>query len=458
MAGFGRQRSNEMDMLHGSLWSKIILFALPLALSSVLQQFFNSADMAVVGRYAGGRALAAVGSNGPVIGLLINLFLGLSVGANVVIAHHIGRGDRESVRDAVHTVIVISFASGMILLLIGVLGARTILTIMGAPDEILDLAVLYLRILCVSMPFTLAYNFGSAILRSVGDTRRPLYCLIASGMINVALNLVLVIVFELSVVGVAVATVVSQIIASAAVFWLLLHESGSVRVELKLLGVTKNELIRVFRIGIPAGLQGVVFSLSNVCIQSALNGLGYAVVAGSAASLSLEIFSFFVVVSFNQAAVTFTSQNWGAGKLDRCRQVYRITLICAILAVMIMDGSVLIFKEAVIGLFTEDPAVAELAFSRMKIVLTTHFLIATYEITASVMRGFGYSMTPSMITIFGTCALRLLWVWGVFPYFSSYSLLLAIYPISWIITGTAMIIAYRITSKKVYGIAPAPLA
>ena len=318
-------------MTHGSLWNKLLLFALPLAASSILQQLFNSVDTAVIGRFASSRALAAVGSNSSLIALMINLFIGISLGSNVIISRYIGQKAEEHVKAAIHTAIVVALCSGIFVLVLGQFIARPVLTLMGTPKDVLDLAVLYLRIYFLGMPFIMLYDFSSSILRSIGDSRRPLYALIAAGIINTGLNLILVIVFHLGVSGVAIATVVSNIVSSGILFYILLHEQEPIRVRLSDLSIDWGELKKILIIGVPAGLQGMVFSLANVCIQSMINSFGSNAIAGSAAALNFEFFAYFMVNAFAQTTVTFTSQNYGAGDFQRCKKVYRLCMIFSVI-------------------------------------------------------------------------------------------------------------------------------
>ena len=328
----------RMDMLHGSLLNKILLFALPLAASSILQQLFNSVDVAVVGKFASSQALAAVGSNGSVISLMINLFVGISVGASVVIANYIGQKNQRGIKNAIHTVSVVTLTSGILLLAIGLFSARPILEMMDTPDDVLDLAVLYLRIYFLGMPFFMIYNFGAAILRSMGDTKRPLYCLVIAGLINTALNLLLVIVFKMSVAGVAIATVVSNMFCAGMVIYILLHEQEPFRLEIKDIKISRPELRKMLQIGIPAGVQGMVFSIANVFIQAATNRFGSNAIAGSAAALTYEYYCYFVVNAFSQAAVTFISQNYGAGQIERCKKVFRQTMLLSVISCALLNG------------------------------------------------------------------------------------------------------------------------
>ena len=324
------QSAVRMDMLHGSLLNKILLFSLPLAASSILQQLFNSVDVAVVGKFASDQALAAVGSNASVISLMINLFVGISVGANVVIANYIGQKDERGIKSAVHTTSVIALVSGCLLLVVGLLIARPILEAMDTPDDVIDLAVLYLRIYFLGMPFFMIYNFGASILRSMGDTKRPLYCLVAAGMINTVLNLLLVIVFKMSVAGVAIGTVIANMFSAGVVIYILRHEKGPFKLDIKHLQIARPELRKVLQIGIPAGIQGMVFSIANIFIQAAVNRFGSAAIAGSAAALTYEYYCYFVVSAFSQAAVTFISQNYGAGQIERCKKIFRLTMLLSV--------------------------------------------------------------------------------------------------------------------------------
>lgn len=445
-----KPKSNKMDMLHGSLLDKILLFALPLAASSILQQLFNSADIAVVGRFAGSQAQAAVGSNSSVINLLINLFVGLSVGANAVIANYIGQRQKEKIRDAVHTVIVIALISGVFLLVLGVVIARPILVLMNTPENILEQAIVYLRIYFLGMPFIMFYNFGSAILRSKGDTKRPLYCLIISGVINLILNLILVIQFNLGVAGVAIATVISNVVSSGLILSFLLKEEESFRLYLNKLSLKKSPLFHVLRIGVPAGIQSMVFSLSNVCIQTAINSFGSDAVAGSTDALNFEYFTYFTITAFSQTAVTFTSQNFGARKDDRCKKVFRLCMTSSVIITGIMCAIFIIGRNSFIRIYTVDKAVIEFALIRMVHVLTFEWLASSYEISASALRGMGYSMLPAIITILGTCCFRLIWIYTIFVKYPSFDMLMSVYLVSWIITGTAMLTAYFILRKKAF--------
>lgn len=444
----GKKHSNQIDMLNGSLLDKIFKFALPLAASSILQQLFNSADVAVVGRFAGSEALAAVGGNASVISLLVNLFVGLSVGANVTIAGYIGQQKKEKAQEAVHTAMGIALISGVFLIGVGMAAARPILEFIDAPSDVIDLATVYLRIYFAGMPFLMLYNFGAAVLRSVGDTKRPLYCLTVAGVINVCLNLLLVIRFELSVVGVGAATVAANAVSAGMVLFFLSKEEDTIRLDIRKLRITKQQALRIIKIGAPAGIQGVVFSISNVCIQSAINGFGTNAVAGSAAALNYEFFTYFVTSAFCQAAVTFTSQNYGAGKYDRCRKVFRLSLLSGIAITGIMCIIFVLGRDFFVGIYTSKPADIEYGLIRIVRVELLSFMPCLYEISGGALRGMGNSMLPAVLTVFGSCILRIIWVYTLFPVYGTFEMLLAVYPFSWIVTGTLVLSAYFYIRKK----------
>ena len=446
-----KSEAKKMDMLNGTLADKLLLFAIPLAASSILQQLFNAVDVAVVGHFASNpaEATAAVGCNGPLINLIINLFVGISVGANVVVSNFIGAQDRKNANRAVHTAMTLAVFSGIFLVFLGLIISKPMLTLMNTPESVLPYALQYLRIYVLGMPFIMIYNFGSAILRTIGDTKRPLICLIISGVINACLNLFLVIVFHLDVAGVAIATVISNIISSAMVWMFLMRERSEIRLELGKLGLDRKNLVRILRIGVPAGLQSMVFSFSNVIIQSVLNSFGTQAVAGSAVALNYENFSYFVVSSFTQATVTFTSQNYGAGNSGRCRKIFRLCMTMAMIAAFCMSWIFILGRSFFTSLFTSDPEVQSYAMLRMETVLSLYLLIASYEIGGAALRGIGYSMTPALFTIFGTCVFRLAWAYSVASRFHEFRILMAVYPISWILTGAAVLSAYFVIRKKV---------
>ena len=443
-----RSKKIATNMIEGSLIDKIALFALPLAISSILQQLFNAADLAVVGRFASPQAMAAVGSNSSVINLIISFFVGLTVGANAVIAMQIGQGKKEQINETVHTVIAVSLVAGFSLILIGFFISKPILILMAAPSEVLDLAILYLRIYFFAMPALMIYNYGSAVLRSKGDSKRPLYAMILSGIINILLNLLFVIVFRLHVVGVAMATVISNMFAAGLILFYLMTEEENFRLDIRRLCIKKQYLIKMMQIGLPAGLQGAVFSLSNVVIQSSVNSFGADAIAGATAAANFDFVSYCAMNGFAQAAVTFTSQNFGAKKYDRCRKVFRICMACGIGASAIIVALLTTFRYSVIQLFTTDPAVTEFAMIRVMSEFIFHYLIGTYEISGGCLRGMNKSLSPALISIFGTCVFRLIYVFTYIPTHHTFSALFHVYPLSWIITGLITITVYLIERNK----------
>ena len=440
---------NQVDMLHGPLFMKIVMFTLPLAASSILQQLFNSVDVAVVGRFASSQALAAVGSNTPVISLLINLFMGISMGANVIISNHIGQNDNNSIRKAVGTVGITAIVSGLFLMVLGVCVARPILTAMNTPADVLDMAVTYLRIYFLGIPFFMIFDFGAAILRSMGDTRRPLYILVVAGIVNTVLNLVFVIVFHMGVAGVAVSTSIANMVSAALIIYILMKEKEPFQLHPKDMHIDWSELKRMLYIGVPAGLQGMVFSISNVVVQTAINGYGYGAIAGSAAALNFEFYSYFFVSAFNGAAITFTGQNFGADKLDRVNRIFWICLGMGGLTCAMSNWLFAWQDEFFLGIFSTDPTVIEFGKIRMHTALVLQFIAVSYEIVGSVMRGMGKSIEPTIVTIIGTCVLRMAWVYAALPYFNDFRHLMLVYPLSWGITGVLMSTLYIHNWKKV---------
>lgn len=443
-----KTENSGVDMLNGPLLKKILLFALPLAASSVLQQFFNSADVAVVGHFAGSEALAAVGSNTPIINLLINIFVGMSVGANVVIGMFLGQKKEEQVSRAVHTVMLLSVVTGIALIFIGWFLTAPLLELIKTPENVIGLASVYLRIYFMGMPFFMFYNFGAAVLRSRGDTNRPLLCLIVSGVVNVLLNLFFVIVLGMGVAGVGIATLIANAVSASMIACFLLGERSSLRLYPSKLSFNVPILLRVIKIGVPAGIQGMIFSFSNVCIQSAINSFGPDAMAGSAAAQNFEFFSYFVINSFNQAAVTFISQNFGAGKMDRCSKVYRLCMISSFVMTGIMSSSFVLGRNIFLRFYTSDERV--LVYGAMRLVFIESFgaIPSSYEISASALRGMGYSMLPAVLTMIGSCLLRIVWLLTVFKIFPDFRVLMAVYPFSWIVTGVMLIAAYIIIRKK----------
>ena len=433
---------NEIDMLHGPLFMKMIMFTLPLAASSILQQLFNSVDVAVMGRFASSQALAAVGSNAPVISLLINLFMGVSMGANVIISNHIGQNDRRSIRDAISTVGLVAIVSGLLMMVVGILVARPILTMMDTPADVLDMAVTYLRIFFLGIPFFMIFDFGSAILRSMGDTRRPLYILVAAGIVNTFLNLVFVIIFHMGVAGVAIATSIANAVSAALIIYLLLHEKEPYRLRPKKLYIEWKELKRMLQIGVPVGLQGMVFSVSNVLLQASINGYGSDAIAGSAAAVNFEYYCYFIIGAFNGAAISFTGQNYGAGLNHRVKRIFAICLFMGFVGCAALNWFFIWQEDFFLRLFTDSPAVIAFGKTRMHIALAWQSIAAFYEISGSVLRGMGKSIEPTLITVFGTCLLRIVWIYTIMPGWRGFDHLITVYPVSWAITAVMMLGLY----------------
>lgn len=438
----------KVDMLHGSLWDKILLFAMPVAFSSIVQQLFNAADIAVVGRYAGTSAMAAVGSNSSTISLIVNLFVGLSVGTNVVISNCIGKGDGERTRRALHTSIGVALISGLFLLVFGQLVIRPLLLVMAVPEDVFEQAVLYLRIYFLGMPFTMVYNFGSAALRSKGDTQRPMVILTCAGVVNILLNLLFVCVCKLGVAGVAIATVISQIVSAGWLMLLLVRETGEFRFNIREMHIDWGILKDMARIGIPSGLQGCVFSLSNVCIQSAINGLGTISMAACTAVINYELFTVYVINSFSQACVTFTSQNLGAGNMKRCNRVFYTSIGLATLFMCVISTVMVLFGRPLIRVFNNQPEVVELGMIRILYIMPFELLNMTIDVVSGALRGLGHSFVPTAISLGGICGVRLTWVYTVFQTQKTLGCLMVAYPLSWTVTTVVILVAYFLVRKR----------
>lgn len=442
-----------MDMTSGPLANKILLFSLPLIASGILQQSFNVVDVAVIGNYADKSAIAAVGSNGPIISIIVNLFIGVSVGANAVIARFIGEGRADEVRNSVSTVAWTSIVSGVLLLLIGCSLSRPILELMSAPPDVIDLANRYLKIYFVGMPFLMVYNFGGAILRSIGDTPKLFYSLAIANIVNVLLDFLFVGAFDMGVAGVAWGTVIANAVNAAIIMYYLNREPDPYKLTLNpsRWKMSVHDLMEILRIGVPAGLQGMIFSFSNIFIQTSINKFGAAAIAGSATALTYEAYCYFIVAGINGAAIAFTSQNYGARKPQRCKRVWKICMAYSVGIMVICNLLFVVFSKDVFQVFTSDPDVIHYATIRFHTVLIYQWTACSYEISGSYMRGLGYSVIPMLLTVFGTCILRLFWVW-IFPSINySFGTLLAIYPISWIITGILVVSAAFIVQRKVFG-------
>lgn len=429
----------EIDMANGAILPKLLQFAVPLMCSSILQLLFNAADIVVVGRFAGDTSLAAVGSNSALINLLVNLFIGLSVGANILAARHYGSNAEKELHQTVHTAILMSLISGVFLTVTGVALARVLLVLMQSPPEVLDLAVLYLRIYFVGMPASMLYNFGAALLRAVGDTRRPLYFLTAAGAVNVILNLIFVIVLQLDVAGVALATVISQCISAFLVVRCLMGADSAIRLDLRQLRIYPAQFRRILQVGVPAGLQSVLFSLSNTVIQSSVNSFGEIAMAGNAAAANIESFVYASMNAFYQATISFTSQNLGAGRYDRIWKILLRAQACVIAVGAVLGGLVILFGPQLLGIYSQTPAVIDAGMARLRIICQLYFLCGVMEVLVGTLRGIGYSILPTLTTLVGACLLRLVWIATLFqiPRFHTIQVVYWSYPVSWILTLSA---------------------
>ena len=442
-------KSNKRDLTVGSLPRKILKFALTVALTGILQQLFNAADVAVVGNFAedSKNAMAAVGSNGPIIGLLINLFIGVGMGANVVIARHLGSKNDNGVKKAVHTAVLFAAISGVFLAILGEILAVPILRLVSVPDEVLGYSTLYLRILMAGIPFLVLYNFESAIFRSKGDTRTPLFVLLISGVINVFLNVIFVVFFKMSVAGVALATSISNSISSIVLFILLVRSKDVVKVNVRDLKIDFRELKDMVKIGVPAGLQGIVFSISNMLVQASINSLGPAVMAGSSAAFNIEIMEYYLINSFGQAATTFVSQNYGARNSRRCVMSTRLCLIYNLAFSVTLSGILLLTGRSLLSLFNPDPEIIAIGYVRIVAIVSFEFLNGFNDIISGTMRGYGYSFVPAVISVAGICGIRVAWIFTVFANNQTFATLMACFPVSWAVTAILMLIAYLVLMR-----------
>ena len=432
------------DMIHGPLLKNVWVFAVPLMLTNLLQMLFNAADTVVVGRFAGQQALAAVGATGSLCFLLISLFNGLSMGSNVLIARYLGADDQHSVERAVHIAITMALISGLMLTVGGYFLSRPMLELMSTPSDIIDLSVLYMRIYFVGAFFSIIYNFGASILRAKGDTKRPLYFLFISGATNVVLNLLFVVVFKMSVAGVALATVISQALATVLVLTALRRQDDATRLDFKKLGLEGAMALNIIRIGVPAGVQGMVFSLSNVVIQSSINSFGSsAIVAGNSAGGNIEGFVYIGMMAFTQACMTFTSQNIGARNYPRVKEIMKLTMLLTIISATALSFTVWLFGDFFLGFYTTEAAVVEVGKIRLTYVVLPLVLNGVLDIFLASMRGMGYSMVPTVMMILGICGVRLAWIGAVFPMYNTLTAIYMCFPLSWIVTSVIQGIFWR---------------
>jgi len=432
-------KNHDMDMCSGPLFSRIIIFALPIIAMNILQLLFNAADMIVVGRFSGSDALAAVGATGALINLIVNTFMGLSVGTVVIVAQDYGAGKISELSDSVHTSIAISIISGLIVMVMGLVFCKPMLILMGTPKDILDLSVLYMRIYFVGIPAMMIYNFGAAILRAVGDSKRPMYYLVISGIVNVILNLFFVIVLHMSVDGVAWATVISQFLSMVLVMICLFRSNRGIRFVPRQMRIDRTKLKGIVRIGLPAGLQSLLFSISNVLIQSAVNSFGSATVAGSSAASNVEGFVGTTMNAYYNAAITFTGQNMGAKKYDRIDAIAKICTVLVFVTWILMSGATILFGRPLLGLYTSDSEVIEIGMLRIKVLMIAYFTAGIMNVFPGLTRGMGYSISPMMSTLIGACLMRIVWLKTVFKWYPTIAMLFACYPVTWGLAGLGQV-------------------
>ncbi|HIQ91927.1 MAG TPA: MATE family efflux transporter [Candidatus Copromonas avistercoris] len=442
------KKSYEINMCEGPILGKVLIFSIPLMLSGILQLLFNAADVIVVGRFAGSQSLAAVGSTSALINLLINVFMGFSVGVNVLVARYYGGRKERDVSETVHTAVTLSLVCGLILVAVGLALTRPLLELMGTPDDVIDKAVLYMQIYFIGMPANMLYNFGSAILRAVGDTKRPLYYLSAAGVVNVILNLISVIIFHMDVAGVALATIISQAISAVCVLRCLMRHESCLKIRLGELKIHKEKLMGIVKVGLPAGMQGAIFSISNVLIQSSVNSFGSIAMAGNTAAQNIEGFIYNAMVAVYQANLSFTSQNYGAGKFSR---INRIMFICiGVVSVVGFSIGVLAYGAgtSLLSIYSSDPEVIAYGMTRLQIIGLTYFTCGIMDTMVGSIRGIGYSVLPMLVSLTGACLFRIIWIFTIFQWSHTLLTLYISYPASWVLTATAHIVCFFLIRKK----------
>ena len=439
----------EMDMCSGSLLPKILLYSLPLMLSGILQLLFNAADIVVVGRFAGNDALAAVGSTSSLINLLVNVFMGLSVGTNVMVARFYGAGQKKELEEMVHTAILTSIVSGVILIFVGLALSRPALLLMDTPENVIDQSVLYIRIYFVGLPAMMLYNFGSAVLRAVGDTRRPLYFLMIAGVINVVLNLFFVISLSMGVAGVALATIISQAVSAILVLLCLMRSESDYRVELNKLRIVKDKMLKMIQIGLPAGMQGALFSVSNVLIQSSVNSFGSIAMAGNTAAQNLEGFVYTAMNALHQTCISFTGQNYGAKQYKRMGKILLICQGCVIVVGVLMGTGVYLAGGTLLKLYSPDPEVIQYGMLRLSYICTTYALCGMMDVMVGSLRGMGYSIMPMLVSLTGACLFRIVWIMTIFKAHHSLEILYVSYPISWGLTFAAHLLCFLVVYGRI---------
>lgn len=442
-------KSHELDMTSGSIFKNIVKYSIPLIISGILQTLYNAADIVVLGRFAGANALGAVGATSSLINLMVNLFIGLSVGTSVTVARNYGAKNYEGTQRALHTSIALSLICGIVSMLIGLLFSKTALQLMGTPKELIDMSALYMRIYFLGVPANIFYNFGAMAVRAVGDTKRPLQFLTISGIVNVVLNLIFVVGFKIDVAGVAIATAVSQYVAAALIFISLIKMHGYCHLELKKIKLHVKEVLEILKIGIPAGIQSVVFSISNVLVQSSVNSFGATTVSGSSAAGNIEGFVYVAMNSVHHAAVTMVGQNYGARKFDRIGKSVLSASVFVVSIGVVLTAVVLLFGKPILSIYSTDAAVIAEGMRRLKVVLTAYILCGLMEVFVGGTRGLGNSFLTMIVSIVGVCGSRILWIFTIFRMNHDFEVLLLSYPVSWAITGAIQLICFIVYKNRV---------
>lgn len=446
-----KTKEYSINMCEGPLFSKIVAFTIPLILSSILQLLFNAADMIVAGKYVGKEALAAIGTTGSLINLIINVFMGLSVGSNVLVARYRGAKRDKDVFETVHTSILLSIICGLILTVIGVFFAPKILVLMGTPENVLPLSSLYIRIYFLGMPMSMLYNFGAAILRAVGDTKHPLTYLTIAGTLNAVCNVIFIVVFHMGVDGVAYATILSQTVSAILTLGCLVRSRENYRLEFKKLRLYKDKVLQIMKLGLPAGFQGAIFSMSNVLIQSSINSFGESAMAGNTAAVNLEGFVYVAMNSFYHACLTFTSQNYGAHKFDRVKKVLATCLGCVIVTGAALGFLCYFFGPQLLSIYadeTDREVVINYGMLRIPIIMLSYFTCGMMDVIVGSVRGLGYSIMPMIVSLMGACGFRILWIFTVFKKINTLPCLYYSYPLSWVLTFSVHLICFIVVFKK----------
>ncbi len=443
----------ELNLIEGSLWNKLLIIAIPMALTSILQQLFNAADIAVVGNFiedpnVAKAAVAAVGSNTPIVSLIVSLFVGLSIGTNVIIAQEIGQRNRGNIRKAVSTSVIISLIGGLIITVGGELIVNYLMIMMSVPEDVISLASVYLQIYFLGMPAIFLYNFETAIYRSIGNTKTPLIVLIFSGILNIILNLIFVIFFKMDVSGVALATILSNIFSAIILFVLLCKTDEDIKIDLSDFHYDQNSFNEIMKIGLPAGVQGMIFSVANICIQTAINSLGTEVMAGSAAAMNLELFSYYIMAAFGQTCTTLVGQNFGAGKYERCQLSLKESLLFSFIAYILILVTLLSFGPNLLSFFNSDTDVIANGMIRLRYMLMGHFFSVGIEVLSGYLRGFGVSTSPAVCTLIFVCGIRIIWVYIIFPIYRSFTFLMLVYPLSLCLNFLSILVVYLYVRRK----------